>query len=59
MLTVSLGREQVELKNVAGMDVREAVELLRADGFAVDTVMQTGPYPEGTVLSVSHAGRLP
>ncbi len=58
MLTVSLGTEQVRAKNVTGTDVREAVQILRADGFAVNTVMKTGPYPEGRVLDMSPTGVL-
>lgn len=58
-LTVSLGTEQVTAQNVAGMDVRKAVQLLRSEGFAVETVMQTGPYPEGRVLAMEPTGILP
>lgn len=58
-LTVSLGTEQVAAKNVTGMDVREAVQMLRADGFSVSTVMKTGPYPEGRVLDMTPTGILP
>ncbi len=58
-LTVSLGDEQVTAQNVIGMDVREAMQRLRSDGFAVETVMQTGPYPEGRVLAMTPDGILP
>ncbi len=49
-LVVSLGTDCIPLPNVAGQDVRAATELLRANGFAVETVLETGPYPEGSVL---------
>lgn len=50
-LVVSLGADRSPLPRVAGQDVRAALELLRSQGYVVETVMETGPYPEGTVLS--------
>lgn len=56
-LTVSMGaRCAVVPEDLAGEDVRIAAARLRDAGFAVETVVSTGAYPEGIVLSVSPRG---
>ena len=50
-VVVSLGEETLMLPNVIGREVRETVSSLREQGFAVETVTQTGGYPVGTVLA--------
>lgn len=51
-LVVSLGQARATLKNVVGMDVRNAITQLKTAGFTVQTVMRTGREPEGTVLAM-------
>lgn len=51
-LTVSLGAQTAELPDVVGLDVRVAESTLRKLGFAVQTKISTGAYPEGEVFAM-------
>lgn len=55
-VVISLGEETLTLPDVVGKEMRETVSSLRSQGFAVETVMQTGAYPEGTILASEPRG---
>ena len=50
-LVVSMGKEQITIPSLSGMDAREASARLRELGLLVETVTKTGAYPLGTVYA--------
>ena len=52
VLTVSMGREALQIPDLIGRDVREAERILREQGFAVSAKQVQSAYPLGQVLEM-------